>query len=205
VAHLVVGATSLDVVIARADGGDEARASIDHPSAGYGGHELVASPDGRHLALWLYSGQSEVGYELFETAPALRRLGGLPYVFGEGFGPVFSPDGRRLALAWAINSGLVLDDVELDDDGRAVAPCEVAWAVVRVADVVTGDAARCEVSVRLPAGFPYEGDDVLYPEALAFERDDLVRFDTAWGAVVQLPLPLPPTWTVDGPTVRGTR
>jgi hypothetical protein len=45
--------------------------TLPYPNAGYGGHELVRSPDGRHLAVFLYSGQSEQGWELFQLEPVL--------------------------------------------------------------------------------------------------------------------------------------
>jgi hypothetical protein len=73
------------------------RVSLPYPASGYGGHELVVSPSDRYLALFLYSGQSEVGWELFEL-PGLRHIGRLPYIFGEGEPPVFSAGQSRVQL-----------------------------------------------------------------------------------------------------------
>ncbi len=83
------------------------------PSHGYGGHELVVSPHGLYLALFLYSGQSEVGYELFALQPTLQHLGGLPYVFGEGEAPVFSADDRWLAMMWETYNDWSSDDTNV--------------------------------------------------------------------------------------------
>lgn len=62
---------------------------------GIGGVELVVSPDERFLAVFLFSGQSSQGYELFSLEP-VERVGGLPETQGHGSAPCFSPDARHL-------------------------------------------------------------------------------------------------------------
>lgn len=62
---------------------------------GIGGVELVVSPDERFLAVFLYSGQSSQGYELFSLEPVVR-VGGLPETLGHGSAPGFSSDGGHL-------------------------------------------------------------------------------------------------------------
>ncbi|HEX5634951.1 MAG TPA: hypothetical protein VFX50_17025, partial [Gemmatimonadales bacterium] len=86
VVRLDVTPRGLAVVVATPEGNELARAPLPYPVAGYGGHELVLSAQERYLALFLYSGQSEVGYELFGFRPELVHLGGFAYVFGEGLG-----------------------------------------------------------------------------------------------------------------------
>src|SRR5262245_14852795 len=75
----------------------DARAVLSYPHLGFGGHALVVSADESYLALFLFSGQSEQGWELFEL-PSLKHLGGLPYSEGEGDAPRFSSDSKWLAM-----------------------------------------------------------------------------------------------------------
>lgn len=125
--------------------------------AGCGGHELLLSGHETYLVLWLYSGQSEMGYELFQVIPALSHLVSLPYRFGEGFGPAFSPDERFLALAFATNTNLCPDDeVASDEDVTAVA-CTVEWVELHVQPLPSGIAQICSVRVELPVGSPIDG------------------------------------------------
>jgi hypothetical protein len=185
---------ALRVIVATTDA-VVATLELAMPSAGYGGHELVLSPGQTCVALWLYSGQSEVGYELLELVPSLRRVGGLPYVFGEGFGPAFAPDGGALVLAWATNPGLTVDDaVEATTSTATV----LEWATVHLAPLPDGAARQCVLSVRVPAGAPAERDDSYWPSNLEVTTTS-VRFDTGWGLRVELPVPLPDALTIDGP------
>jgi hypothetical protein len=185
-------------IVVTYDGAAVARAAIPYPRHGYGGHELLLSPDERYLALWLYSGQSEIGYELF-AFPRLEHLHSFGYVLGEGNGPAFSPDDRFLALAWSTNPGLVL--VDLPDmpahPGVSPHPITIEWAQLRLHDLVDDTATTCTISVDLPAGFPVETDDSYWPEHLALTADE-IRFH-AWNDLVRIPLPLPPTITICGP------
>jgi hypothetical protein len=172
-------------------------AALPIPRHGYGGHELLASPDESYVVLWLYSGQSEVGYELFRLGP-LSHAASFPYVYGEGVGPVFSADSRRLALAWSVNSGLNLDELPLDDDGFTTEPALVDWAVVRVVDLPADSPRTCTVRVRIAAGSPCERDESFYPDNLRFEGDALILV-APWGPRLKLAPPWPDTITIDGP------
>lgn len=78
---------------------EEARLPV--PACGFGGAELVVSADERWVALFLYSGQSEQGWELFGLEP-LRHVGGTGYVHGMGDAPRFSPDGTWLVMAVSV-------------------------------------------------------------------------------------------------------
>src|SRR5690349_3233306 len=73
--------------------------SLPYPSRGYGGTVLSISRQARYAAALLYSGQSEVGYELFALAPRLRHVASFPYMCGESdLTPMqFSPDGELVA------------------------------------------------------------------------------------------------------------
>src|SRR5262245_20710448 len=59
----------ISIVIDAADGQAVAHATIPSPADGLGGYELVLSAEERYLALFLFSGQSEVGYEVFSLRP----------------------------------------------------------------------------------------------------------------------------------------
>lgn len=116
------------------------RVTLMRPLSGVGGHELVVSPDQRLAALFVYSGQSEQGYELFELAPSLRHAGGLPYVHGQGDAPVFSADSRWLVMAvtggWTVReTGEHAEDV-LDPDARGTVLLD--WAQLYVQRVPDG-------------------------------------------------------------------
>lgn len=80
----------------------------------YGGYELVLSPDEAFAALYMHSGQSEQGYELFAVADEIRHLPGLPFVLGEGGPPEFSPGDAHLAFLNFMPSDVCL----LDDPAR---------------------------------------------------------------------------------------
>lgn len=71
------------------------RVDVAEWRGGIGGVELVVSPDERFLAVFLYSGQSSQGYELFSLDPVVR-MGGLAETHGHGSAPCFSPDGQHL-------------------------------------------------------------------------------------------------------------
>lgn len=65
------------------------------PPGGVGGASLVVSPDERHAALWVYTGQAEQEHRLFALMPfALVRA--VAQYRGMSDAPVFSPDGRWL-------------------------------------------------------------------------------------------------------------
>ncbi len=175
---------------------------VPYPRAGYGGHELLLSAEETYLAMWLYSGQSEVGYELFEFSPALRHLGGLPYVVGEGVGPAFSADERLLALTWATNPGLCVEAEDLHREGRTIGDRSIEWATVRIQELPSGPATTSRISVQVPADFPLEGDENYYPTRVRFVHGREVRFDTDWGTEVRVALPLPEVVTIKGPLRR---
>lgn len=181
--------------------GEDERASLPYPPAGYGGHELLLSPKETYLALWLYSGQSETGYELFQFHPRLEHLVSFPYVRGIGRGPTFSEDEARLALAWATNTMLNAEEAELDEEGRTIEEHCLAWAGVHVRRLPDGACSHCRIDVRLPAGWPYEGDDYYEPENLSVTAHE-VRLDTPWGVEARIPFPLPESLTIDGPRHR---
>ena len=199
--HVAFDHRRLAVIAEDAAGDERARVELPSPAQGIGGAELFLSREERYLALFVFSGQGEIGYELF-ALPALRHIGGLPYVRGTGFGPVFSADETQLGLASTINSGLVVEDAELDDDERLVSDELLDCFEVRVHTIETGAIALSTVRAQLLAGFPSEGDDSYWPSQLEIAEE--VRFDTGWGAEVRIPLPLPASITVRGPRARSS-
>lgn len=152
------------------------------PDAGYGGHALVVSPDERYLALFLYSGQSEQGWELFELEPALRRLGGLPYIGGDGDPPRFSPDGRWLAMFVARGPTVRGTDDDFGDvhDPDAADLVEVDWAAVYIQRVPEGVIERYAVGATLPRSFDLD-------DLAAWTTADRMRFASADSLVLTLP------------------
>ena len=175
----------------------EALTRLAIPNEGYGGHELLLSTKERYLAMFLYSGQSEVGYELFYFRPLLQHICSFGYVYGEGVGPAFSSDESRLGLAWATNPMLEEEDVERLPSGE----CLVDWATLRIQELPHGRTTSCNFRVRVSVGFPFEDYDSYYPERLEIVGEE-ARFHTTWGERVIAPLPLPGSLIIPGPRTR---
>jgi len=186
------------VLVETANGEELARAAIPYPVQG-AMHELLLSASERYLAMFLCSGQSELGYELFHFRPRLQHICSFGYVFGEGYGPVFSSNERWFGLAWSTNPelGLMDEEVEYLPNGE----CLVDWATLRVQELPPGRATRCNFRVRVGPEFPPEGLEAFYPEALEIVREE-ARFHTAWGEEVRAPLPLPGLLIIPGPRDR---
>ena len=101
---------------------------------GVGGYEFVVSDDERYLALFLYSGQSTQGFELFTLRPAFKHIGGVPETYGHGGPPVFSPDGRWLVMFMDSDycvrgTGEYAEDLY---DGQSDARIVLDWAYLHV-------------------------------------------------------------------------
>jgi hypothetical protein len=183
--------------------GETQRVRLPYPQSGYGGHAILLSANERYLALFLWSGQSEVGYELFVCRPTLTHIASFPYTYGMGLGPVFSSDEGLLAMAWSTNSGLhVEDEVELSG-GRTTKPCTLPWASVRLQPLPVGPPETCHIEVKIPAGFPSETDD-RYDVLDLVVTEHEVRFRAGWGTAIRLPRPLTPLVVIDGPELDET-
>src|SRR5262245_11280697 len=176
VIQVEVSAAEIMVLVDAPNGEALARVSIPCPRAGYGGHELLLSAKERYLAMFLYSGQSEVGYELFYFRPLLRHICSFGYVFGESLGPVFSSDECRLGLAWATNPMLCLLDESIEGEHFTTAEYVVDWAKLRIQELPDGPATSCDIRVCIGPGFPLEGDKSFYPERLEIVGGEEARF-----------------------------
>jgi hypothetical protein len=186
------------VLVETVNGEALARAAIPCPVLG-ALHELVLSASERYLAMFLWSGQGELGYELFHFRPHLQHICSFGYEIGEGLGPVFSRDECWLGLAWATNPDLCLLDEEVTH--LPTGECLVDWATLRVQALPNGPATSCNIRLRLAPGFPHEGNESFYPERLEIVREE-ARFHTTWGEEVRAPLPLPGSLIVPGPRNR---
>jgi hypothetical protein len=159
---------------------------------GVGGMEWALSPDQRHAALFVYSGQSSQGFEVFALTPRLVRIGGLPEAFGHGDAPTFSPGGGWL-VTWSDTdrrihpSGEYFEDVQ--DDG-AVDRVVVEWAVLHVMRMpeatiltvpVTAEIAR---STSVDAVHEWKTYD-----ALRFVSDEVLVLRMPWGEDANVRLP----------------
>lgn len=134
----------------------------------FGGSEIVFSPRGGFAAIFMHSGQSEQGYELFAVAGEVRHLGGVPYAIGMGGPPVFAPDDSRVVFL-NFRSGEVYCD---EADGRArinysrvyVQPLR-PWGPPRVRDLIvevaSGEAAALIDDYRGPYGLRFTGPDAV--------------------------------------------
>jgi hypothetical protein len=181
--------------------GKSARLSLPAPDAGVGGHEFILSPNERFAALFMYSGQSEEGYELFAVEPSLRHVASLPYVGGEGLGPAFSPDEAWIALASAKNPALDAEagELPLGDDGTVAEDAHLDWAELRLQRTSGGPVSLSTIRIPVPKGAPAQRDESGYPEGLSFPSKSEVQFTADWGETFRLPIPLPATFDGKGP------
>jgi hypothetical protein len=182
-----------DMRLTSSVGGASRTIALPYPRAGYGGHELVVSPDESLLAVYLFSGQSEQGWELFALAPELRHLGGLPYARGEGDAPQFSPDGAWLAMLVAVPVRVR----DSDDDFEAVSDPQrddvvlVDWAHLHIQRVPAGEIERHALGVRVPRSLdPDELGEWRTYEAMRFVAADCLELTMPWGERITCSLPL---------------
>lgn len=183
-----------ELVVAVESDDDSEMVRLPYPSAGYGGHEIVVSPDERYAAVFIYSGQSEIGYELFELKPSLRHRASVPYVFGTGDAPVFSADGKHIAMAYAVNE--YLDPVDFIQDPDDKWRFLVRWAEIHFRSIESGDVAVCSVNV-LPS--PREQNEGQYP-TIRFKSNTELELSVPWLGALEVPIPLQDSVTIAGPT-----
>src|SRR5690242_13282322 len=151
------------------------------PQLGYGGHELVVSPEEDYLALYLFSGQSEQGWELFSLVPELRHVGSLPYVEGEGDPPQFSPDGQWLAMLVAV-APRVRDTGEFFEstsDASASGTVVVDWARLYLQHLPDRDIMSHAVGASVPRS--------LDPDEFCDWTYDSMRFVTVTTLELRMP------------------
>lgn len=175
------------------EGPGEARQQVvlPVPSSGYGGSELVVSPDQRWAALFIYSGQSEQGYELFALEPTLVHVGGLPYVQGEGTVPVFSPDSRWLAMVMTTGprvrgTGEYAEEVLGDGEGDVL----IDWATVHVQRMPDGPIISVVLGTPVSRATNYEDvAEWTLHDAITFTAKDRLAIELPWGDHVEVAAP----------------
>jgi hypothetical protein len=176
------------------------RLDLPYPSAGYGGSELVVAPDERHVAMFVYSGQSEVGLELFRIDVPSRTVEHVfhrPYVAGVGDAPAWSPDGRwlaRLATQGPFEraSGAWLEEV-LDPEADAAELVVADFGELFLLELVEGrPTARSPVAigarVRRNADFDALATWDLYG-TISFTPAGKLAISPKWAGGVELELP----------------
>lgn len=180
----------------------ETRIDLPYPSAGYGGSEVVVSPDERTAAMFVYSGQSQVGYELFRIDAKkglIERVSGMPYEVGEGDAPVFSPDGRWLVMLasagpYERDTGEYVEDLldpEADDGDEIVADLAQLF-VQAIPDIGRpGPVERHFVgaTIRKNADFDAIASWSAY-DALSFSPEGRLVLAPKWATRVELDLPI---------------
>jgi hypothetical protein len=159
-------------------------ARVPRPSAGYGGHDLIVSPHESYAAVYIFSGQSQDGYELFELRPTLRRLEGVPYVRGEGGLLAFSSDEHWLAFATSVNPALT----DALGDG-ATSERLTRWLELRMQELPRGPIVVSIVAVRFAVDVEVGGDAIFYPESMEFVSPMRVRITAPWGGSVTVSAP----------------
>lgn len=157
-----------------------------------GGHEFVVSSDERYLALFLYSGQSSQGFELFTLQPTFAHVGGVPETHGHGDAPMYSPDGRWLVMFMDSDYRVRGTDEDFEDlyDEQSDARAVLDWAylhVLRLPELTVH-------SVAVGAEIPLSTDPDVYNEwetydAVRFASDDVVVVRMPQGLEISVPLP----------------
>jgi hypothetical protein len=163
----------------------------------YGGCEITVSPLAGFVALFMFSGQSEQGYELFRTGSGLEHLPGLSYEHGMGGPPVvFSPDDRYVVVM--NHSRPYVEDAEHADEDDEDAPVcvRVRWSelVMQQLGEQVGKPEHLDVYVDLPANTTQD------PEEEWFELPGDPRFTSA--TMFEIPLPWDKVLVVELP-MRG--
>ena len=158
--------------------------TLPYPRSGYGGSALSISASDRYGAAMIYSGQSEVGYELFVLKPAIQHLGGLASVPGEcdDTPPAFSPDERLVALAVEHNYWWV-DPSDPEPDWDTPAKGGLArWSTLYVHDLSQRSRSEFPISVDLRTGWFPQGDGT-WPRRLRFVGPRTLAVGVPWAAV----------------------
>lgn len=177
----------------RPTGGAAARLTLPYPSRGWGGGELALSPRGGVAVLWMYSGPSEVGYYLLGLEPSLHLRAELPYVFGEGDAPRFTPDGRWLLMVydgdrrWRDQAGEIVEIIdELPTRGRWT--CE--WLTIHVRATDGSEVHDARVVVEATDGFASPDPDSWAGwDRLVDVADDRAVLAMPWSEAVEVPIP----------------
>ena len=161
-------------------------------TGGVGGMELVESPDQRHVAWFIYSGQSSQGYELIALEPALASVGGLREVRGHGSAPVFSPSGRWLVslvdqAARVRGTGAYFEEVQDEyAEDRVIAD----WARLYVHRVPEAAPLEIAVGVDLPRATDLDIVQEWHPyDLVRFTSDDAIVLALPWGDELFITLP----------------
>lgn len=168
-----------------------------------GGAEFVLSDDGRHLALFVYSGQSSQGYELFTLEPRFAHIGGVAETLGQGTAPVFSPGGRWVAMYMTGGYPVVREsDVPFEEvqnpgsDARTVTD----WAALFLTHLPDLTTYRVAVGVDLPLSTDVDDvDEWDTYHAVRFTGDEEVILTMPWQDEVRVPLPPPANVTAHYP------
>jgi hypothetical protein len=173
--------------VRRDPSGEEVRLPV--PSGGSGGEELVVSLDERWAALFLYSGQSEVGWELFALDP-LRHVGGTGgYLRGTGDAPRFSPDGNWLVMGIAVTP-MVRGTSEYAEEALDGGAGEIVvdWGALYTQRVPSGPIVVTPIGTPIPRSLDPDvvAGWALY-DALVVD-DDRVVIQLGW-ATAETPLP----------------
>ncbi|MFZ5439344.1 MAG: hypothetical protein ACOZQL_05010 [Myxococcota bacterium] len=159
---------------------------------GVGGVELVTSPDERSLAVFLFSGQSSQGFELFSLEPSLRHLASVPETWGHGDAPFFSRRGDLVAMVMDRERKLSgtdtwFEDVQADD---ALDTVLVDWGRVWWLRVAEGVPASFTVAVEVPRSLNVdELFDWAPYDVGSFDADDALVLSLPWGVRAQTALP----------------
>ncbi len=182
----------LELVVLDATGAVIESEIVPAPRGGYGGSKLIVSPDERHAAVFLFTGASSQGWELYSIEPTLQRRAGLPCIGGEGEPPVFSPDGALLVMAttgpvaWIDDEGERYDDVEPE---HRDAPWQVEWAQLHVQDLATGAIERVVLAAALSGARGFDPCALDAPTGLAFESPRRLAMKLPWKASATIDLP----------------
>lgn len=180
----------------------ETRIDLPYPSAGYGGSEVVVSPDERTAAMFVYSGQSQVAYELFRIDAkkgSIERVSGMPYEVGEGGAPVFSPDGRWLVMLasagpYERETGEHLEDLldpEADEGDAIVADLAQLFvqAIPNIGRPSTIERHFVGAAIRKNANFDAIASWDVY-DTLSFSPEGRLVLAPKWATRVELDMPI---------------
>ncbi len=172
------------------DGREEAIAFSSQ--AMFGGWDLVVSDDERYLAVFVYSGQSSQGYELFQIRPAFAHIGSFPETVGHGSSPMFSPDSRWLVM-FMDDEFIVRETGEYFEEVADEASPDIAvvdWARLHAQRLPDLDIHSVAVGVEIPLSTDPDTVFEWRPyDMVRFASPDVVVLTMPWGEEISVPLP----------------
>lgn len=157
---------------------------------GIGGLELVLSADERFAVVFLYSGQSSQGFEVFELEPTLRHVGTAPERRGHGSAPQFC---GSFVVSFLDTDPKLRDTGEYFEEVQDAADdrrCVVDWAALQIFSLSDATLVTVPVGVELARSTDLDLVQSWEPfDVLRVSGPNEVTLALPWGDSMRVALP----------------